>query len=421
MRGLLALAALFVAVLGKETFEGHQVLRIVAKDEVQLSLIKELEDMVMFELDFWREVTDVKTPVDVRVPFHSLQSVKIYLETQDIEYSIMIEDLQMMLDEEQEEMESTARVVEPRTTDGFDFSKYHSISEIYRFQDMLVAENPKMVSKIVIGQSYEGRPLNVLKFSTGGTNRPAIWIDTGIHSREWVTQASGTWFAKKIVTDYGRDAALTAILDKMDIFLEIVTNPDGFYYTHNSNRMWRKTRKPNPGSQCVGVDPNRNWDAGFGGAGASRNPCSETYHGPRANSESEVKSIVDFVKSHGNFKAFISIHSYSQMLLYPYGYTRTPVKDQTELHNLAKKAITDLASLYGTRYRYGSIINTIYQASGGTIDWTYNQGIKYSYTFELRDTGRYGFILPANQIVPTATETWLALMAIMDHTFKNPY
>ena len=60
-------------------------------------------------------------------------------------------------------------------------------------------------------------------------------------------------------------------------------------------------------------------------------------------------------------------------------------------------------------------------ASGGTIDWTYNQGIKYSYTFELRDTGRYGFLLPANQIIPTAQETWLALMAIMDHAYKNAY
>ncbi|XP_033490123.2 carboxypeptidase A5 [Epinephelus lanceolatus] len=421
MRVLLALTALFVAVLGKETFEGHQVLRIVAKDEGQLSLIKALEDMSEFELDFWRGVTDVSTPVDIRVPFHSLQSVKIHLEGQDIEYSVMIEDLQAMLDKEQEEMVSAARRPEPRNSDSFDFANYHPINEIYAFQDMLVAENPNLVSKIVIGQSYQGRDLNVLKFSTGGTNRPAIWIDTGIHSREWVTQASGTWFAKKIVTEYGRDPALTAILNKMDIFLEIVTNPDGYYYTHNSNRMWRKTRKPNSGSNCVGVDPNRNWDAGFGGPGASGNPCTETYRGPRAHSESEVKSIVDFVKSHRNFKAFISIHSYSQMLLYPYGYTRTPVKDQAELHSLAKKAITDLASLYGTRYRYGSIINTIYQASGGTIDWTYNQGIKYSYTFELRDTGRYGFVLPANQIIPTAKETWLALMAIMDHTFKNPY
>ncbi|XP_041651729.1 carboxypeptidase A1-like [Cheilinus undulatus] len=421
MRGLLALGALFVAVFGKDTFEGHQVLRIVAKDEAQLALIKDLEDMMQFNLDIWRGVTNVANPVDIRVPFESLQSVKMYLESQDIDYSIMINDLQVLLDEQQKEMESAARVAQPKNTDDFDYTNYHTIDEIYSFQDMLVAENPNLVSKIVIGQSYEGRPLNVLKFSTGGTNRPAIWMDTGIHSREWITQATGTWMAKKIATDYGTDPTLTAILNNMDIYLEIVTNPDGFAYTHSSNRMWRKTRKPNPGSSCDGVDPNRNWDAGFGSAGASGDPCSETYHGPFAHSESEIKSIVDFVKAHGNLKAFMSIHSYSQMLMYPYGYTSTPVKDRVELHNLAKRAITLLASLYGTSYTYGSLISTIYRASGITIDWTYNQGIKYSYTFELRDTGRYGFLLPASEIIPTANETWLAVMAIMDHTYNNPY
>ncbi|CAL8358892.1 unnamed protein product [Lota lota] len=421
MKVLLVFAALSVAVLAKDTFKGHQVLRISAKDELQLSILQDMEALEHLQLDIWMGASDVSIPVDIRVPFFSLTAVKVHLDNHEIEYSVMIEDLQIALDEEAEEMDSATRAVEPRNTDTFDYSRYHTIDEIYKFQDMLVSENPSLVSKIVIGRSYEGRPINVLKFSTGGTNRPAIWIDTGIHSREWVTQASGTWFAKNIVNTYGQDQALTAILNKMDIFLEIVTNPDGFAYTHSTNRMWRKTRKPNPGSSCVGVDPNRNWDAGFGGAGASGNPCSETYRGPSANSESEVKSIVDFVKSHGNIKAFVSIHSYSQMLLYPYGYTRNPARDQTELHDLAKKAITDLASLYGTHYRYGSIINTIYQASGGTIDWTYNQGIKYSYTFELRDTGRYGFILPASQILPTAKETWLALMAIMDHTSKNTY
>lgn len=67
------------------------------------------------------------------------------------------------------------------------------------------------------------------------------------------------------------------------------------------------------------------------GSGASSNPCSETYHGPYANSEPEVEAIVNFVKNHGNIKAFISIHSYSQLLLYPYGYTTTPVPDVEEL------------------------------------------------------------------------------------------
>lgn len=66
-------------------------------------------------------------------------------------------------------------------------------------------------------------------------------------------------------------------------------------------------------------------------AGASSNPCSETYHGKFANSEVEVKSIVDFVKNHGNIKAFISIHSYSQLLLYPYGYKAEAAPDRDEL------------------------------------------------------------------------------------------
>ncbi|XP_072519429.1 carboxypeptidase A1-like [Salminus brasiliensis] len=329
----------------------------------------------------------------------------------------MIQDLQDLLDVEQQEM-MRSRAFQPRSTNDYDYTNYHTLDEIYSFIDMLVQENPKLVSKVVIGQSYERRPLNVLKFSTGA-NRHGIWIDTGIHSREWVTQASGTWFAKKIVNDYGRNAALTAILDKFDIFLEIVTNPDGYDYTHKTDRMWRKTRRPNPGSTCVGVDPNRNWNASFGGPGSSNDPCSQIYHGPYAHSEPEVKAIVDFVKSHGKLKAFVSIHSYSQMLLYPYGYTRTPCKDQAELHRVAGKAINALQRPYGTSYRYGSVIEVIYQASGGTIDWTYDQGIKYSYTFELRDSGRYGFILPANQIVPTARETWLALIMIMKHAKNN--
>uniref|UniRef100_A0A672HYN1 Carboxypeptidase A1 n=1 Tax=Salarias fasciatus TaxID=181472 RepID=A0A672HYN1_SALFA len=383
---------------------GFQVLRIVAKDVTQLPLIKDLEQFT--ELDFWTYVNNVENPVDIRVPAHSLQYVKRYLETHGIGYSVMIEDLQAMVDEEQEQMKAAARSAEVFSTDSFDFSNYHTLNEIYSFQDQLVAENPNLVSKIVIGQSYQGRDLNVLKFSTGGSNRPAIWIDTGIHSREWITQASSTWFAKKIVTDYGRDPALTAVLNQMDIFLEIVANPDGFVYTHTNNRMWRKTRKPNTGSSCVGVDPNRNWDAGFGGAGASSSPCNESYRGPSVHSEPEVKAIVDFVKSHGNLKAFISIHSYSQMLLYPYGYTYTPAKD--------KAALCDDYPAFSSPFPSD-------QASGGSIDWTYNQGIKYSFAFELRDTGRYGFNLPANQILPTAQETWLALLTIFSHVNNNPY
>ncbi|NXC42785.1 CBPA1 Carboxypeptidase, partial [Penelope pileata] len=418
MRTLLLLAALVAVAAATENFVGHQVLRIVPGSDEELQKVKELQDLEHLQLDFWLSPRGTGDPIDIRVPFPSLQPLKAHLEANGVPYSIMIEDVQALVDHEQMQMLRRRRFT-PRSTDAFDYASYHNLEEIYAFIDLLVAENPNLVSKLEIGQSTENRPIYVLKFSKGGTNRPAIWIDTGIHSREWVTQASGVWFAKKIVQE--KDEGLASILDQMDIFLEIVTNPDGFAFTHTSNRLWRKTRSKRSGSFCVGVDPNRNWDAGFGGSGASSNPCSETYHGPSANSEPEVKAIVDFVKSHGNIKAFISIHSYSQLLLYPYGYTTASVPDKEELHQVAKEAVAALSSLYGTQYKYGSIITTIYQASGGTIDWTYNEGIKYSFTFELRDTGRYGFLLPASQIIPTAQETWLALEVIMQHTLDHPY
>ena len=60
-------------------------------------------------------------------------------------------------------------------------------------------------------------------------------------------------------------------------------------------------------------------------------------------------------------------------------------------------------------------------ASGITVDWAYDSGIKYSFSFELRDTGRYGFLLPASQIIPTAQETWLGFLTILEHTLNNAY
>ncbi|XP_060545340.1 carboxypeptidase A2 [Pantherophis guttatus] len=402
-----------------ETFEGHQVLRMKPCNKEQIELLKELGGREHLQLDFWRSPSYPRESVDLQVPFTYLQAVKVLLESHRIEYSILIEDVQALLDEESREMRCN-RQREYGST-NFNYGAYHNLDAIYRAMDDIVTEHPEIVSKLQIGKTYENRPMFVLKFSTGGNRRPAIWIDAGIHAREWVSQATALWTAKKIASDFGKDPSLTSLLNQMDIFLLVVANPDGYVYSHTTNRMWRKTRSRIPGSQCVGVDPNRNWDAGFGGPGASNDPCSDSYRGPSANSEVEVRSMVDFVKRHGNIKAFISIHSYSQFLMYPYGYKCTKPKDAAELDMVGKSAANALTSLYGTRYRVGPICSVIYQASGGSIDWSYDYGIKYSFAFELRDTGRHGFLLPAKQIIPTAQETWLGLKKIMEHVRDNPY
>ncbi|XP_077197089.1 carboxypeptidase A2-like [Paroedura picta] len=419
MKWILFLGALVGTAWGTQTFAGDQVLRVEPCNTDQVGLLKQLEAQESLRLDFWRFPSYPNRLVDVQVPFSCLQAVKVFLESHHVKYSVLIEDVQAMVDEEAQEMELNQR--SERNRNGFNFAAYHPLDSIYRAMDDIVAQHPQLMSKVQIGESYEKRPLNVLKFSTGGTDRPAIWIDAGIHAREWVTQATALWTANKIACDYGKDPVLTSVLNSMDIFLLPVANPDGYVFSHTKNRMWRKTRSKVPGSSCVGVDPNRNWDAGFGGPGASSNPCSDSYHGPSANSEAEVRSIVEFIKSHGNVKAFISIHSYSQLMMYPYGYKCSSPKDHQELDEVVKEATSALASLYGTQYKVGPICSVIYQASGGSIDWSYDYGIKYSFAFELRDTGRHGFLLPANQIVPTAEETWLGLKTTMEYVQTHPY
>ncbi|XP_029289542.1 carboxypeptidase A4 [Cottoperca gobio] len=419
MRGFWLMLVLAAAAGAEKLFNGDQVIRVNVESEEQIQLLQALETREEWELDFWLHPVSTELPVDIRVPRSSVSSVTEHLSAHHIPYSVVINNLQELLDEEKSAM--TENQMKERSSRSFNFGAYHRLETIYSWMDTLVSQHPKLVTKQEIGRSYENRPMYVLKFSTGGNKRPAIWIDTGIHSREWVSQATGVWTANKIATDYGTDASLTSLLNTMDIYMLLLANPDGYAYTHSNNRMWRKTRSMNAGSKCRGVDPNRNWDAGFGGPGASRNPCSDSYHGPSAHSEIEVKNVVNLIQSHGNFKSFISVHAYSQLLMYPYGYSCKNMPDQPELDSVGRAAVQKLTSLYGTRYKVGSICNIIYQASGGSIDWSYDVGIKYSFAFELRDTGRYGFILPANQIIPTASETWLALKHLMEHVRDHPY
>ncbi|XP_041058945.1 carboxypeptidase A1-like isoform X1 [Carcharodon carcharias] len=407
----LFLSIVFATAQSQVTFVGHQVLRIHANSEEQLALVKSLERMEHLKLDFWKEPVRTALPIDVRVPRKHVHTVKSFLESNGITYSVMIKNLQSLVDEEHVSM----LISELRNgTYSFNYRAYHRLKEIYTWVKNLAAENPRLVRRQRIGRSSQGRPLHILKFSTG-RKRPAIWIDSAIHGREWISPAVAIWIAKKITTDYGNDPSITSLLNKMDIFMLIMANPDGYVYSRTKNRMWRKTMSKKPGSHCIGVDANRNFDANFGGNGSSKAPCAESYCGPHVHSEPEVKAIVNFIQKHGNFMVFITLHSYLQRLLYPYGYTHVPPENAEELATLASEAIEVLASLYGTRYTYGSIIQTINESSGNSIDWSYNQGIKYPYAFELRDEGQYGFVLPPSQIIPTAEETWLAIKKIMEH------
>ncbi|XP_078420699.1 carboxypeptidase B [Cetorhinus maximus] len=417
---LLCLLGLISAVLagpGTQRFDGEKVFRLKPTSDRAVWFVKSLASFA--KVDLWRpdsiDQVAVNVDVDFRVSAQDVAKTEDLLEKSGLEYEVLIEDLQTVIEQQLDNKE--------RSTNAHSYLKYNHMDTINAWIASTVASHSNLMSFTEIGTSYEGRPIYVIKIGKKtGQPKPAIFMDCGMHAREWISPAFCQWFVKEAIATYGSDPIITNVLDTMDFFVVPVINVDGYSFTWSNNRMWRKTRSKVPGSRCRGVDPNRNWDAGWCTGGASTNPCSETYCGPRVESEKEVQAVANFIRLHKeSIKAYLTMHSYSQMCLFPYSYTYDLVPNHNELNSIAKGAISSLASLYGTQYTYGPGATTIYLASGGSDDWAYDLGIKYSFTFELRDTGRYGFMLPESQIKPTCEETMLAIKYVANYVVNNLY
>jgi len=310
-----------------------------------------------------------------------------------------------------EEMQFRAQNPSPR----LGWTQYYQYAEIIAWTYEIAANHSSIASTQVIGQSGEGRDIVLLKIATGGApNKPAVFIDGTFHAREWITPATVTYMINELLNNRGN---YQDILNSVDIYVVPIVNPDGYVYTQTS-RMWRKTRSDHSSPLgCRGVDPNRNFDDHFGGAGSSNDKCSETYRGPGAFSEPETAALRDFILSTQgsiNWRIYLSIHSYSQLWLSPWNWTQDLPSDHSDLDELGNAGADALRAVHGTRYTVGSGANVLYFSSGCSVDWFKSTGgFKYSYTLELRDTGTYGFLLPANQIIPNSEEVWAGVQVVL--------
>ncbi|KAG8511396.1 Carboxypeptidase B [Galemys pyrenaicus] len=386
-----------------EHFEGEKVFRVNVAEEDHINLLQKLASFT--QIDFWKpdSVTQIRphSTVDFRVKADDVITVEEFLDKNELNYEVLINNLRSALETQ---FDNQVRAT------GHSYVKYNNWETIEAWTEQIASENPSIVSRSIIGTTFEGRNMYLLKIGKPGSTKPAIFMDCGFHAREWISPAFCQWFVKEAVRTYGRELHMTELLDKLDFYVLPVVNIDGYVFTWTKNRMWRKTRSTHAGSSCIGTDPNRNFNAGWCKMGASHRPCDDTYCGPTAESEKETKALADFIRQHlSSIKAYLTIHSYSQMMLYPYSYDYKVAKNNEELNALAKATVKELATLHGTKYTYGPGATTIYPAAGGSDDWAYDQGIKYSFTFELRDKGKYGFTLPESQIQETCEETMLAI------------
>jgi len=414
--GVVLFAVAAVALMPPaERFDGHQVLRLSLPDEITTEQHAAYFNLrSQWNLDWWSDS-------DVRVEPDRIASVQRFLAEHNLSYTVMIEDVQALVNQEAAYRESSAPLMTSDNVTAPDFFKdYRALADLWTFVDGLVQQYPKLATKKQIGSSYEGRPLYVVVVSSGKASNN-IYFEGGIHSREWVAHTTVLFIMWNLLSQYGTNPNITKIVDTYNFHINPAVNPDGYVWTWTRDRMWRKTRQPNKGSVCIGTDPNRNWDNHWCEQGASRDPCSDSYCGPSAFSEKEVKAVADYTKALGNVKSFIDFHSYSQLWMQPYGWTAARPAKYDDQRRAGLDAVAAIKRTHQKTYQEGSIYTIIYPASGSSADWAYDTcGVGYPYGVELRDTGQFGFILPANQIVPNGEEILAGVIAMIAYIDQHP-
>ncbi|XP_006083651.1 carboxypeptidase B2 isoform X1 [Myotis lucifugus] len=400
-------------------FQSGQVLSALPRSSREVQILQNLT--TTYEIVLWQPVTAdfiVKAKeVHFFVNAVDIINVKSHLHENRIPFSILLEDVEDLI-----RQQTSNDTISPRASSSY-YENYHPLNEIYSWMDVITEQYPDMIEKIHIGSSYEKRPLYVLKVSEKQqAAKNAVWIDCGIHAREWISPAFCLWFIDYVTQLSGEENLFTNILRHLDFYVMPVVNVDGYDYSWKTNRMWRKNRSVHENNPCTGTDLNRNFASKhWCEKGASSFPCSEIYCGLFPESEPEVKAVANFLRRNINhIKAYIAMHSYSQKIVFPYSYNRSRSKDHEELYLLASEAAQAIENISkDTRYTYGSGSESLYLAPGGPDDWIYDLGIKYSFTIELRDTGKYGFLLPKSFIKPTCREALAALSKIAWHAIRN--
>ncbi|MCK8679923.1 M14 family metallopeptidase [Streptomyces lichenis] len=300
----------------------------------------------------------------------------------------------------------------------FDFpsadSRYHNYAEMNAEINQRLQQYPNIMSRRVIGKSYEGRDIVAIKISDNvatDENEPEILFTHHQHAREHLTVEMALYLLREFGAGYGSDSRITNAVNNREIWIVPDLNPDGGEYdiATGSYRSWRKNRQPNSGSSYVGTDMNRNWNFKWGCCnGSSGSTSSETYRGRAAESAPEVKVVADFVRSRTvggkqQIKAAIDFHTYSELVLWPYGYTYNDTApgltqdDRDAFATVGRK----MAASNGYTPQQSS---DLYVTDGSIDDYLWGAQKIFAYTFEMypRSASGGGFY-PPDEVIERET------------------
>ena len=298
---------------------------------------------------------------------------QLALKTAGFHFQVLIENLSNYY--------ARRAAINTRQATNHSMGGFRTLAEIEQTLENLSRNFPHIVHMFSIGKSYEGRDIWAIRISDNPSlyesQEPTVWFDALHHAREAMSGESLLLFAEWLVNYYAVDPTVTRLIHSRNILLIPCVNPDGYDYNHQQNPegggLWRKNRRKHEDGS-YGVDLNRNygWEWRYDQEDSSQN----NYQGTQPFSEPETAAIRDFLTQQTPTMS-ISVHSYNNEWMYPWGYTALPTVDNDIFHTYAAKIVKTNGYTADTAWNLYGITR------GASDDYHYGMHHSLAFTVEI--------------------------------------
>ncbi len=378
--------------------------------------------------------------IDVEVSDKELQTIS----SNNFSYKILINDVSNFYKERYKtsakKNKGSLKGINYTTPAHFNYGSmggFLTLSEVMDELDEMRATYPNLITaKFKIGNidndtTLEGRNIFAVKISDNpdtdetATEKEVLYTSL-IHAREPASMQQLIWYMWYMLENYGTNDEIKYLVDNLEMYFIPVINADSYEYNYATNPdgggMWRKNKRDNNNNQTFseyndGVDLNRNfgYQWGYDDSGSSPDSSTQTYRGKSAFSEPTTQIIRDFTNSH-NFLLAHNHHTYSNLVIFPFGYEEIHAPDDAFLRTSA----TLMASENG--YTVGQGWEILYTVNGDADDWMYGDQVSkpkiMAYTQETGGTSD-GFWPVQDRIIPLCEESYLSNLYLA--RFATPY
>jgi carboxypeptidase T len=336
-----------------------------------------------------------------------------------------LRDAEILYDDEESDNPPSREGQKPISIQTSINGAFHSYREVETELFALEQSYPNLAQVHNIGNSLEMRNIYAIKISDNvqaeEESEAEVLITGCHHAREWISVEVPLYVAKHLVENYATDSHIRSLVDQCEVWIVPLLNPDGLEYTIYFYRYWRKNLRDNANG-TYGVDTNRNYDYmwGYDDDGSSPFTFSYVYRGPAPFSERESQAIRDLFAQR-DFQAFISYHNYSQVIIYPWGYTHEPSPIDSLLEEMAGEMAARIEAVSGRVYEYGQAGNQLYVTNGDATDWALGVYGIPSFTIELPpvDQVHGGFYNPEEDIQSVVRENIPAMLYVIEWAIAN--